>query len=386
MNKEKEVSIVLGLGFGDEGKGNVTNALATKNSLVVQFNGGHQKGHTVSHNGIEHVFSSFGSGTLKGAATYISEYCTVNPIAFVKEYNILKDKGVNPSVYMNRKVMLTTPYDIIYNLELEEHNDHGSVGVGFGATIERNENHYRLFINDIYHSSILSTKIKGLSDYYDVDDIAMDEWFKAVKKLKSIIESVYNIDSVLCGLPEFDHVIFEGSQGIMLDQEFGFFPHVTRSHTTSKNAFEIIDGSSLKDVSVTTYYVTRAYTTRHGNGPMNMPYNLGDTFTNHIKDEFVKYMLQYEDDTNKTNKSQGEFRTGFLVMDTIKYAMISDMVYNDSFDFRMVVTCMDHLCKQYNNKIKVITDPILTDFTIDEFSDEVGMDIITSNSKEMLSI
>lgn len=75
-------SIVIGAGFGDEGKGTMVNYLCKQSNkpLVVRFNGGHQMGHGVVENDVRHIFSNFGSGTLVGAPTYISEFCTVDPV------------------------------------------------------------------------------------------------------------------------------------------------------------------------------------------------------------------------------------------------------------------------------------------------------------------
>ena len=85
-------SVVIGLGFGDEGKGLVTNYLSSPSSLVCRFSGGHQAGHTVIENGKRHVFSNYGAGPLKGAPTYWSQFCTFEPIGFLKERAILRKK------------------------------------------------------------------------------------------------------------------------------------------------------------------------------------------------------------------------------------------------------------------------------------------------------
>ena len=129
--------IVLGSAFGDEGKGLTTSFLCsiTKNPLVVRFNGGHQAGHTVIHNGIRHVFSNFGSGTLDNTPTYWSEYCTVDPTGVIREGDSLNEKGIAPNIAFNGNAMVTTPFDIYSNQKRERDVNHGSVGVGFGTTI-----------------------------------------------------------------------------------------------------------------------------------------------------------------------------------------------------------------------------------------------------------
>ena len=88
-----KTAIVIDLGFGDSGKGRVVNELvsSSEKSLVVRFSGGQQAGHKVVEGKREHVFSSFGAGTLKGADTFWSQYCTFYPNSFLGEYEALKD-------------------------------------------------------------------------------------------------------------------------------------------------------------------------------------------------------------------------------------------------------------------------------------------------------
>ena len=90
--------------------------LQVENPLVISFNGGGQAGHTVSSpEGIRHVFSHFGSGTLAGAPTYLSKYFIVNPILFNREYDVLVEKGIVPRVYVSPECIVTTPFDMMIN-------------------------------------------------------------------------------------------------------------------------------------------------------------------------------------------------------------------------------------------------------------------------------
>jgi adenylosuccinate synthase len=94
-----EGKIIIGLGFGDEGKGITTDYLCSQypdGSIVVRFSGGQQAGHTVIHNGIKHVHSNFGSGTLRNIPSYFSEHCTVYPNTIKKERSVLLSKGIDP--------------------------------------------------------------------------------------------------------------------------------------------------------------------------------------------------------------------------------------------------------------------------------------------------
>ena len=326
-----KIDIVIDLGFGDSGKGNVVNALSTEESLVVRFNGGHQAGHTVVEGDKRHIFASFGSGTLKGASTYISEYCTIYPPALDREQKVL---GFYPKLYIDNNAMLTTPYDIEYNKILNNQTGHGSVGVGFGTTIGRHEAGYKLYARDILNMDVLITKLKLIDEYYSeilsVSDESINNWLLSVI---DIIEHYHFVNNITDVPYYWKHIIFEGAQGIMLDMDYGFFPHVTRSNTTSKNAMEIIDRDlhSRGMVSINTYYVTRAYQTRHGNGPMI--------------DKLVsaRYIKDNPDETNVTNY-QGEFRKGVMNLDLLKYALDVDRQFYNGTPKTLVITCLDQVC------------------------------------------
>ena len=165
----KNVSIVLGTVFGDEGKGAMVNFLAkdAKKPLIIRFNGGHQVGHqTVLEDGTRHVFSNFGSGTLQGAPTYWSRFCTVSPTGLMKEGRILREMGLNPVVYFDANAMITTPFDILRNIDMDDQTKHGSVGVGFGQTIQRNEDKYHLYVRDLKYPEIRDTKLKNIINKY----------------------------------------------------------------------------------------------------------------------------------------------------------------------------------------------------------------------------
>jgi adenylosuccinate synthase len=109
----KNSLIVVGLGYGDEGKGITTGFLCKKypNSIVIRYNGGHQAGHTVYKTLDDyHIFSSFGSGTLQGIPTYWSSYCTFSPIHFLDELISLDE---NPKIFIDKHCPVTTHYDVL---------------------------------------------------------------------------------------------------------------------------------------------------------------------------------------------------------------------------------------------------------------------------------
>lgn len=333
-----KLSIIEGVGFGDEGKGAFVNYLCTKtdNPLVVRFNGGQQVGHTVVLNEKRHIFSNFGSGTLRGIPTYWSEYCTVDPIGVQREGHQLNEfLGIKPKIYYNANAMITTPFDKYQNRKLEGINKHGSVGVGFGTTIQRNEDHYHLYVRDLKYPKLRDAKLENIwKQYYKIPELSgdwdgiMKNFITACDELVAKYKIVNNIDEILY----YDHIIFEGGQGILLDQNYGFFPNVTRSNTTSKNAIEIINKLPLfeGDKLIDTYYITRAYQTRHGNGYMS----------NQEMD--ISYIKENPNETNVAN-FQGIFRKSVLDLDLLKYAIECDRYHNPKSKKNLVITCLDQI-------------------------------------------
>lgn len=312
---------VIGLGFGDEGKGMVTSHLCSlrKNPLVVRFSGGHQAGHTVHYNGIKHVFSNLGAGTLHGAETYWSRFCTVDPVGLSNELGVLqKTTGSldNVKLYINGQCPITTPFDIVFNhVDFKTAQD-GTCGVGVGATIAREENHYHLHFSDLYNPTVLKIKLGLIKEYYGEIKATTNNFIKAV-------EQITTMDNIICVdyMPDNEDVIFEGSQGLLLDQNIGFFPHVTRSDTGMKR---ISREWGCDEV----FYVTRAYQTRHGNGPMtneDIPLDIGGTIH----------------ESNTTNEYQGEFRKTVLDLSLLQYAIEKDRL-NYPVE-NLVITCMDQM-------------------------------------------
>lgn len=310
-------SAVIGLGFGDEGKGRTVDYLCSTSDdpIVIRYSGGQQAGHTVVRDGVRHVFSNFGSGTLYGAPTYISQFCTVDPTGVINEMRKLLHIGASPRLYIDERCPVTTPYEKRVNRSNDKVN--GTVGVGVGTTWQREEDHYSLLYGDLYYPSVMRMKLDLIRKNYGIS-IDMDGFLDDVNEMigaNNIFTSTY--------IPSnWDDLIFEGSQGLLLDQNIGFFPHVTRSSVGLDNIRKI--SPELDNV----YYVTRAYQTRHGNGPM----------TNEHIPHFIR---PNPNETNVLNKFQGQFRRTLLDVDLLKYAL--QRSESRHYNSTLVITCMDHM-------------------------------------------
>lgn len=351
---KQKTHIVIGLGFGDEGKGVTTDYLCSvsPNPLVVRFSGGHQAGHTVAlSNGMRHVFSSFGSGTLRNIPTYWSSYCALYPIGFMNEYEALVKLGHRPTIFIDAMAMITTPYDVAFNRATEMANNHGSCGIGFSATVERSlTTPYKFYMKDATVDAILRHKLYAISVYYDKKIAQINN--PAIKDhYDNLLQNTFDIEAYIHDLQDvcdtanityeheilhkYDTIIFEGSQGILLDQDHGFFPHATRSYTTSKNAMEIIQRNNLSTPSI--YYISRIYQTRHGHGPMT-------------NEELPLTLQNNELETNVTNQWQGVFRKTPLDIDLLNYALMTDAPFALDAEKHLVITCLD----------QIVGDPIVT--------------------------
>ena len=318
--------VVIGAGFGDEGKGLVTDWLCRgcAKPLVIRFSGGQQAGHTVVAGSVRHVFSNFGSGTLCGAPSWFSRFCTVEPMGLITELCALLGKGAQPLLYIDAACPVTTPYDIARN---RQHRPHGSCGVGFGDTLNREEQFYSLTFGDLCSPWVLHTRLDLIRSFYgDVaEGVDVEDFLDCCAAL---------VDSphvrLTRGLPPggWSDLIYEGAQGLLLDQHFGFFPHVTRSNTGTANAVAL-HGSEELDV----YLVTRAYQTRHGDGPMSneqLPHNIKAN----------------SDETNVRNTYQGAFRRSLLDLDLLEYAISRNELLRTTKQRHLVVTCLDHIEKE----------------------------------------
>jgi adenylosuccinate synthase len=274
----------------------------------------------------------------------------------MNELEVLKKKNIKPIIYVNGKCPVTTPFDVFYNKKLNDQTGHGSCGVGFGATIEREEKHYSLLVEDLQFPRILNAKLNLIMKWYNsVDHESKNNFLSDCFQVMNNIQVVYEN-------PYHYHVqIYEGSQGLLLDKDIGFFPHVTRGNVSSKR---------LTGVNKT-YYVTRAYQTRHGNGPMT--------------NENLRHNIKENPNETNVKNYQGEFRRSLLDLDLLKYALMKD---RGTESRSLVITCLDHV---QNDLRFTYQGQIIYNSTESEFISKIGeilgfKDIYISKSEEYSNI
>ncbi|MTH95071.1 adenylosuccinate synthetase, partial [Roseibium sp. RKSG952] len=347
----KIAKAVIGSGYGDEGKGLMTDYLAATipDAVIVRTNGGAQAGHTVvTPEGVRHVFHHVGSGALAGARTHLSRFFVAHPMFFLNEMEVLAGMGANTEVTIDPRALVTTPYDIMVNQIIESRRAkgrHGSCGMGFGETIERsNERLFEITARDLKRNvRPLLRRIReqwvtrrleklGVNDPTE-DELApvqsdeiLERFAQDCERFRELVRLRDDED-----LGREEAVIFEAAQGLMLDQDYGSFPHVTRSNTGMPNIAAVCLEAGIEVVDI--YYMTRAYTTRHGAGPLRN------------ETESLKGM-EVNDPTNAANEWQGALRLAPLDVDGLVRAIRHDLArVGNELDVRpgIVVTCMDQI-------------------------------------------
>ena len=246
---------VIGANFGDEGKGLVTDYVVSQakgDVLVVRYNGGAQAGHTViTPEGIRHVFHHFGSGTLLGAATYLSRFFIVNPILWKKERDELRRIGAPElKLWVDPRALITTPYDMLVNQEIERIRNnwrYGSCGLGIHETQARNA---KFIGTNVGHSDIKGACEQIRRDWaeqrvYEMTEERPSSLFRERIKSDTLLYNYLNdFDEFLAAvnftetLPGAENVVFEGAQGLLLDENHPFFPFVTQSDSHEVREFE----------------------------------------------------------------------------------------------------------------------------------------------------
>ena len=269
---------IIGAAWGDEGKGLLTDYFSSTDTTVIRFNGGAQAGHTVCRDGKRHVFHHFGSGTLRGASTFLSRFFINNPILYFKELDILRSLGCEPIVSADLEGLVTTPFDMMINQIIEEsrgNSRHGSCGIGINETIKRTEGGYTLRVFNLSNTEFLRKRLIDIQSCWvpkrlqQLEVEPSNEWMERLTS-KNILETyIEHCEEYAKAIRKpyqiGERIIFEGAQGLLLDEDHHFFPYVTHSHTGLTNVMKIANEIRIDEVGV--IYATRAYATRHGAGP-----------------------------------------------------------------------------------------------------------------------
>ncbi len=311
--------VVVGLGFGDEGKGATVDFLCSEFEIdfVVKYSGGHQAGHRVVVGERDHVFAQFGAGALAGVPTVLDRDFIIEPMAMEVEREALERLGGNTKMYIHPDCPVTTRYHRAFNRLTELKNQHGSCGVGVGATRMTDNIGIGIRASDVGRYGFES-QVRRLRSYLLSELCRATEGVVAHPDAAPLMAEFDVHPAVVCkevsgvehipfaSIPEDASVVFEGSQGILLDELYGYHPYTTWSTVTPRNALEFPGFDRSRSLIVG---VMRTYMTRHGNGPM------GDLGVLHSG------LRTNSDPNNQYNQWQGHMRELRWGQDELDYAL-----------------------------------------------------------------
>lgn len=293
-----DIKVVIGSNYGDEGKGLVAGCLGEMNPgriLTVNYNGCQQRAHTYKG----HIFHCTGVNDINGGDTFYHRQFVIDPIALW----LTRER-----VIIDPRCRIILPCDVMKNRNLEKSRGaakHGSCGMGLFACVSRSKSK-PLYAADLEQDAFsLYQQIKELNKFYPYNEddglYTLGHFMLAVEYLNKECRFVTFEDLMKEG--QYDHIIYEGGQGLLLDQlNVGDFPHLTPSSVGAENIHEDIEKLGLP---VELYYVSRTYMTRHGAGPMEAECRKLD-----INPAII-------DRTNQPNEWQDSLRFGRLNMDSL---------------------------------------------------------------------
>ncbi len=274
-----KVDVLLGLQWGDEGKGKIVDVLTPKYDVVARFQGGPNAGHTLEFNGEKYVLRSIPSGIFQGnKLNIIGNGVVLDPTLFINEANQLAKSGhdLKSRLVISRKAHLIMPTHRLLDAANEQAKGDakvGTTGKGIGPTYTDKISRYGLRVGDIEHdfaNKYAAAKARHLkmleSLNYPTEQLEEAEtaWLKSIEKLKefTFVDSEELINNYL---KEDKSILAEGAQGSLLDIDFGSYPFVTSSNTISAGCCTGL-GVAPRNIGEV-YGIFKAYCTRVGAGP-----------------------------------------------------------------------------------------------------------------------
>lgn len=273
-----KVDVLLGLQWGDEGKGKVVDVLTPGYDVITRFQGGPNAGHTLEFEGEKYVLRSIPSGIFQGGKiNVIGNGVVLDPLLFKEEAESLAASGhdLTKQLYISKKAHLILPTHRILDAAYEAAKGSakiGTTGKGIGPTYTDKVSRNGVRVGDLLHNfeeTYAKAKakheniLKSLNYTYDITELEA-KWFDALEYLKkfTLIDSEHTINHFL---QEGKSVLAEGAQGTMLDVDFGSYPFVTSSNTICAGACTGLGVAPNKIGDV--YGIFKAYCTRVGSGP-----------------------------------------------------------------------------------------------------------------------
>ena len=345
MNQMK-VDVLLGLQWGDEGKGKVVDVLTPKYDAVARFQGGPNAGHTLEFGGERYILRSIPSGIFQGGKTnIIGNGVVIDPLLFKEEAEALANHGHNlkQQLMISKKAHLIMPTHRILDLSNEAAKGSGKIGTtgkGIGPTYTDKISRNGLRVGDLlenFDEKYSAAKrrhenmLRAMNFEYNLIDLERP-WLEALDYLKGfrLVDSEHEVNAML---REGHSVLAEGAQGTMLDIDFGSYPFVTSSNTICAGCCTGL-GVSPRNIGEV-YGIFKAYCTRVGSGP----------FPTELHDETGEAMCERGHEFGSVTGRRR--RCGWIDLVALRYAVMIDgvtqliMMKSDVLDtFNVIKACV----------------------------------------------
>ncbi len=360
------IDILLGLQWGDEGKGKIVDVLAPQYKVVARFQGGPNAGHTLEFEGKKHVLHQIPSGIFRpDSINIIGNGVVLDPIIFKKEIEALAPYGIDFSktLFISKKTAIIIPTHRLLDAASEKAKAEAKIGStlkGISPAYADKISRQGLRLGDILSPAFkdkynkLVESHKRMLDFYQFEyDLteAEQEFFRALEFIKgfNLVESEYLINKSLA--EPGTRVLAEGAQGSLLDIDFGSYPFVTSSNTTAAG---VCSGLGVSPSRVSEVYgIFKAYCTRVGSGP----------FPTELLDETGERMRQEGREFGSTTGRPR--RCGWVDLPTLKYSIMLNGVTQLVMMKVDVLNIFDEIkvCTHYELPDGTITDELPYDMT-----------------------
>lgn len=353
------VDLLLGLQWGDEGKGKIVDVLTKDYDIIARFQGGPNAGHTLEFDGIKHVLHTIPSGIFhKNAINIVGNGVVIDPVIFKKELENLKKFNIDikSKLFISRKAHLILPTHRLLDAASETAKGKAKIGStlkGIGPTYMDKTGRNGMRVGDLEFSDwkekyrALANKHEDMIGFYNVDiqydlkELENDFW-TAVEELKELT-FIDSEETIFQAQRDNKKILAEGAQGSLLDIDFGTYPFVTSSNTTAAGACTGLGVAPNKIGKV--FGIFKAYTTRVGSGP----------FPTELFDEDGATMGRVGNEFGATTGRPR--RCGWLDLVALKYAVEINGVTELIMMKADVLSGFETLkvCTAYNYKGKTIT-------------------------------
>ena len=338
---------VIGLQWGDEGKGKIVDYLSEDFDLVVRYQGGNNAGHTVIVDDTTYKLNLIPSGVIRGKICFLGQGVVLDPNHFSNEYDQIKKKINNPKIYLSSNISLILDYhkqlDKINESILNTDKKIGTTSKGIGPAYQDKVGRKSIKLYDLKSKKIIKGKMYSIKKFYDP---ILESFNESKINIEQTIQDLLSFYDVVNDLivdnsqikKEFKNkkILFEGAQGALLDLDHGSYPFVTSSNTVSSN---IVIGSALQ-VDYQTVGIFKAYATRVGNGP----------FPSELFDDIGDYIAEKGVEIGTVTKRKR--RCGWLDLVSLKYSCEINRVNELCMTKADVLNNLSEIkvCKSYNSK------------------------------------